>query len=329
MTDPFEGFTDAPAFEIKPAVKHAQPALIALWGFSDAGKTYSSLRLARGLVGPQGKIGLIDTENKRALYYAERFGGWFHLDLQPPFTPDRYVAAHNAMIKAGMDAVIIDSQSHVWDGEGGVLDIAEGSSINGLGKWKAPKMAYQRMFNTMLRSPIHIIFNLRAKDKNVQIGSGKSAQIVNQGAVPVCGARFIYDITLAIHMESGTRKPLAPIKAPEGMNDIIRPGEFITEEDGARIAAYMAQGETVDYAGEELKRVAREKAMLGSVSLRDWWAQNVTKKDRKKIEVIIPELQDLARQADDEIARTVSAANEANSGADALSDQFTNKPAAA
>ncbi|MBF0186198.1 MAG: ATP-binding protein, partial [Magnetococcales bacterium] len=41
-----------------------------MWGGSSSGKTYSALRLARGLVGPQGKIGVIDTENRRALFYA-------------------------------------------------------------------------------------------------------------------------------------------------------------------------------------------------------------------------------------------------------------------
>src|SRR3954470_5435151 len=104
--DPFDGDDSAPAFQVVEAKREAVPALIALWGFSDSGKTYSALRLARGLVGDKGKIALIDTENRRAKFYAGMFGGWLHLDLQPPFTPARYMAAHDAAIKAGANVII-------------------------------------------------------------------------------------------------------------------------------------------------------------------------------------------------------------------------------
>ena len=50
MNEPFDG-DDLPAFRATEAIREAVPALIALWGFSDSGKTYSALRLARGLVG--------------------------------------------------------------------------------------------------------------------------------------------------------------------------------------------------------------------------------------------------------------------------------------
>src|SRR3546814_16848010 len=72
-------------FEVVKAVRKATPALIGIWGPSGSGKTLSALRMARGMVGSEGKIVLADTENRRAEFYANEVGGWDHIDVQPPF----------------------------------------------------------------------------------------------------------------------------------------------------------------------------------------------------------------------------------------------------
>lgn len=326
--DPFLG-ADEPTFKVIEAQREQVPALIALWGFSDSGKTYSALRLARGLVGPKGKIGIIDTENKRAKYYSGLFGGFSHLDLQPPFTPARYIAAFEAMIAAGVNAVVVDSMSHVWEGEGGVLEQADASTVNGLMKWKAPKMAYMRMVNRLLRSPIHVIFCLRAKEKYIQIGQGKTAKIELAGQEPICGKRFVYEMTVAAHMESGSRKPLDPVKIPEGMIAAIKPGEFITEACGQQISEWLAGGSPVDHVANALQASARDVAAQGSISFRDWY-QTLTKPQRITVKAIVPELKAIAETADEEAAKAAQTASDtANSGGDALDDPFTQKPQAA
>lgn len=314
--DPFGDYPEAPAFSVVEAVREAVPSLTALWGFSDSGKTYSALRYARGLVGPKGKVVVIDTENKRAKFYAGMFGGFGHIDLQPPFTPHRYTAAVEAAIKAGADAIIIDSASHVWQGEGGVLEQADATNATGLRKWQAPKTAYVRMVNRMLRSPVHMIFCLRAKEHYVQKGAGKQAEIVHMGQIPIFGAGFIYEMTVAIRMESGSRTPLT-IKAPDPVADVLRIGEYITEEHGQRIAAWLAGGTPVDHELAALGASARNVAAGGTAALRQWWGENVTKGQREALAAIIPELKDLAATADEEIAKQVAAQN------DPLADAFT------
>ena len=324
--DPFDGAEEGPAFKAVEAVREAVPALIALWGFSDSGKTYSALRLARGLVGPKGKIALIDTENRRAKMYAGLFGGWLHIDMQPPFTPQRYIAAHHAAIQAGAGAVVVDSQSHVWEGDGGVLDQADASSKKGLAKWKNPKMAYKRMTNALFRAPVHVIFCIRAKEKFVQEGSGDNTTIKSAGLVPICNSRFIYEMTVAAHMEGGTRKPLSPVKAPEAIKDAIKPGEFISEESGRIIAEWLAGGASVDHETEALRTSARSVATEGAVKFRDYW-QTLTKTQRAALRPVMAELQDIATQADEETAKASMQATE--TGADPLDDPFTAKVGAA
>lgn len=322
-SDPSQGMDDAPAFKVVEAQREAVPALVALWGFSDSGKTYSALRLARGLVGPKGKIVLIDTENKRAKHYSGLFGGWSHLDLQPPFTPQRHTAAFEAAIAAGANVIIMDSMSHVWEGEGGVLEQADASTVNGLMKWKAPKMAYMRMVNRMLRSPVHVIFCLRAKEKYVQIGQGKSAKIELAGQEPICGKRFVFEMTISAHMESGARKPLEPVKIPEGMINAIKPGEFITEDCGKLIAEWLAGGSPVDHVAMALQASARDVAAEGTIRFRDWY-QTLTKPQRASLAGIIPELKAVATESDEEAARAAQTASDtANTGDDVLADPFT------
>src|SRR5258708_39540958 len=63
----------------------------------------------------------IDTEERRALHYAGQFK-FDHADLRPPFRPESYADAVVAADAAGFPVIVVDSGSHVWAGDGGVLD---------------------------------------------------------------------------------------------------------------------------------------------------------------------------------------------------------------
>ncbi len=270
-------------FEIKPAVRESVPALMALWGPSFSGKTLSALKVARGLVGPKGKIVLIDTENERAKTYAGALDiGWHHLDLQPPFTPSRYIGALEAAQKAGANAVIVDSTSHVWEGEGGVLDMAEASKSMGLNKFRVPKMDYKRFVNFYLRAPFHLIFCLRAKEHFVQKGN----DVQHLGITPICGGGFIYEPVVSVLLGPDHRPLFKPteqyhptpavpaVKVPEDLADAIQPGEYLSEATGERIRAWCEGGKKVDRPepiGQDLLDLAASAANLGTAQLQQWW----------------------------------------------------------
>ena len=110
------------AFEFKPAVRENVSLLIALAGPSGSGKTMSALRMAKG-ISPAGKIAFLDTEARRALHYADDFT-FMHADMRPPFKPANFVEGIHAAEKSGAEVIIIDSFSHEYDGEGGILDWA-------------------------------------------------------------------------------------------------------------------------------------------------------------------------------------------------------------
>ncbi len=311
---------DQPMFEIKPAVRKGTPALISLWGPSSSGKTYTALELARGLVGPEGKIGLIDTENNRALFYAAMADGWEHLDFQPPFSPDRYTAALKTFEDKGYGCVIVDSGSHAWEGEGGVLDMAEngraqsGKALTGLVKWNKPKAAYKRMVNNQLRAPFHVIFCLRAKDGFKQKGFGDKAEIANVGLEPIIGKNFLFEMTISVLL-GADHKPVFPgdnseyhanpsipsVKVPEELKHLIKPNEYLGEGTGAAIAGWIKGGEAIDHHAEQVKKIARDMATFGMEKLTEH-GKSQPEKDQTVIKSIWPELKALAFEADSQKA---------------------------
>lgn len=191
------------SFEIRPATRQGVKPLIGLYSESGCGKTYSSLLLARGFVGPSGKIVMVDTESGRGSLYADVLpGGYDVLELRQPFSPGRYIEAIEAVEKSGAQLGIIDSASHEWEGSGGVLDMATEreakSGKPGLHNWREPKMEHQKFMLRLLQSPVPWIVNLRAKHKTKQ---GKNAQgrteiVKDEFTTPIQADDFIFEMTV-------------------------------------------------------------------------------------------------------------------------------------
>lgn len=281
------------------ASRRGEPALIGIWGKSGSGKTYSALTLARGLVGESGNICLIDTERGRSQTYDYLVGGWSYGGLEPPFTPQRYQEAMDDAVATGADVIIFDSMSHVWEGEGGVLDMAEqgrsqaGKELKGLAKWRVPKMAYKRMMTAVLRTPVHVIFCLRSKEKFVQTKDGK---LTSQGYVPICGKDFIYEMTLALEMQPDTHKPIIT-KCPEQLISAVPQNGPVTIETGQRVAEWVGGGAAVDEQAKELERVAQDIATLGTGRLEQYW-KSLSPAQQKKLVALKAALKATAEQAD-------------------------------
>ena len=252
---------------------------------------------------------MIDTENKRGLEHAEVAGGWDHMDFQPPFGPIRYVECMKEYEKAAnYDCLIVDSTSHCWEGEGGVLDQAEKNANKGPLTWKAPKMAYKKMINHMLRAPCHVIFCLRAKleyDWNAKDANGKKQPKI-LGLVPICGNQFIYEMQISIQLGLD-HKPVfdAPyahpdivsIKAPPALFDSIKPGEYLTEGNGEAIRKWLSEGVKSDEVLEKMKREARDIAYMGVERMGQYW-HDLGPKNQALLVPIQDELRSIAEDAD-------------------------------
>jgi len=108
---------------------------LGILGPAGSGKTYSSLLIAQGL---NGSVALIDTEHGSGELYANLID-YDVATLNPPFTPQRYIELIKNAEEAAYNTLIIDSLSHAWSGEGGVLDMhdkASASVRNSFAAWR-------------------------------------------------------------------------------------------------------------------------------------------------------------------------------------------------
>ena len=236
-------------YTIRPSaeVQFKKAPTIALAGETGSGKTESAMRLARGYVGPYGKFLVIDTEEKRALYKKNRYSfDW--MDLQPPFSPDNYRGALEAARE--YDAVVVDSGSHEYTGEGGMQDMqAEDLERMSRGDaarmekltapaWKRAKLSHKKLMGQIIRYPTLLIVCLRAEPKiKFQKDQQGKTQIVDAGYVPICEKMFMYEMLVGALMHGDN--PGVPVhlkKLEPDLEPVFLAGKQIDESTGERLA---------------------------------------------------------------------------------------------
>jgi hypothetical protein len=170
----------------KPAERKRAYLKIGIFGPAGSGKTASSLLIAYGITKDWSKIGLVDTENGSGELYAGSTIGGVHIGqyqvarITAPFEPAKYIAAINAAVKGGLEVLILDSISHAWAGEGGLLDL-QGKVTSKVGNsytaWREVTPLHNQFVEAMLQSRIHLIATLRAKQEYIleQNEKGKMA----------------------------------------------------------------------------------------------------------------------------------------------------------
>ncbi|EPG6063886.1 ATP-binding protein [Proteus mirabilis] len=154
---------------------------LALTGPSGSGKTYGALEIAKGL---GGKTALIDTEKGSASLYSDRFN-FDVLELDPPFTPERFIEAIGVAQEAGYDNLIIDSITHEWSGTGGcleLLDVLAKSKYRGntWSAWSEITPRHNAFLDAILRSDLHIIATMRSKTETAQVDKGNGKKGVDK-----------------------------------------------------------------------------------------------------------------------------------------------------
>jgi hypothetical protein len=190
----------------KKAVRARAKLKLCLTGPSGSGKTLSALKIAKGI---GGKIAVIDTENDSATLYAGRedVPEFDVLNLAPPYTTDKYLAAINAALAENYDLLIIDSGSHQWAGEGGLLQRKEqldqrgGDSFRNWGKMTPEQEKFK---SAILHFPKHLIMTLRSKqDYAMSTNEKGKASIQKLGLAPIQREGMEYEFTLVLDIDMG------------------------------------------------------------------------------------------------------------------------------
>lgn len=185
---------------------------MAITGPSGSGKTYSALLVAKGLArradGSLGKIAVADTENDSAALYADSEGmpEFDSLSITPPFHTNKFVAAIREAVKGGYDVLVLDSVSHQWSGEGGIMDRMDKEkmakpSANSYTMWAKFTPEHEAFKQAIVQAPIHIIATMRSKQDYVleQGQNGKSTP-KKVGMAPVQRDQFEYEFTTVLDL---------------------------------------------------------------------------------------------------------------------------------
>lgn len=189
------------------ATRRQAKARVALVGPSGSGKTYTALRIARGIVGPEGRIAVIDTERGSASKYAGDVEDFDALDLDQ-HAPAEYVKAIRDAAAERYDVLVIDSLSHAWNGRGGALEqvdqAAKRSGGNSFGAWRDVTPQHNALVDAILAFPGHVIVTMRAKTEYV-IEQGKNGKTAPRkvGLAPIQrdGMEYEFDVCADIDLE--------------------------------------------------------------------------------------------------------------------------------
>lgn len=249
---------------IRKATRNAARLVFGFAGLSGGGKTRTALEFAYGLAGYDlSKVGMIDAENKRGSLYADIFEDhpthptreqFLIGDLEPPFSPDRYIQAIKEFAAAGVEVLVIDSATHEWEGTGGCEEIAEANKIKGQPNWGLGKKEHKRFMNACLQSDMHIIMCFRAREKVRYEKDAQGKQVVTQlGILPVTEKNVMFEMTASImFFDSG--KYREPMKCPEALVPMVaHQNEYITAADGFAVRQWVEGGAKVDRELEQAR----------------------------------------------------------------------------
>lgn len=225
--------------QLKQSQRQQVRLRLGLSGASGFGKSYSALLLAYGITQDWSKIAVIDTENSSASLYSD-LGNYKVLDLQAPYSPERYIQAIELCEKSGIEVIIIDSASHEWNGSGGCLEIHE--KLGGrFQDWANVTPRHQAFINKILQSSCHVITTTRRKmDYSIDIGSNGKTKVVKHGTKEITRDGFEYELT--INFELVNENHLAKASKDRTGLFMNKPEFLITSQTGKMILDWCNAG---------------------------------------------------------------------------------------
>jgi adenylate kinase family enzyme len=253
----------------KKATKSQSKLRLALLGPTGSGKTYTALRIAKGL---GGKIAFIDTERGSASKYSGDIVDFDVLELES-FSPATYVDAIRGAEAEGYEVLIIDSLSHAWMGKEGALEQVDkvgkrsggGASANNFGAWREVTPMHNQLVDTILSARMHVIGTMRVKMEYVMEKDSRGQTTVRKiGLQPQQrdGLEYEFDVIADIDQEHNFIVSKTRCHALDG---------FITKKAGEEVAeklkAWLSDGAPrIDPLAELLKS-------LGAVQAEDTFAR--------------------------------------------------------
>jgi hypothetical protein len=211
---------------------------MGLQGPSGSGKTMGALLIAFGLTGDWSKVAVIDTENNSADLYAH-LGNYYVLNLNAPFSPERYIEAIGICEASDIEVIIVDSISHEWEGSGGILETHSNMTGNSFTNWGKLTPRHNQFINVLLSSKCHIISTIRSKQDYVL--AEKNGKMVPEkiGLKGVQREGMDYELTLVLEIDIKQNASATKDRTGLFMN---KPEFRISSDIGEKILSWCKNG---------------------------------------------------------------------------------------
>ena len=226
----------------RDATRQQAKASILIEGLSGRGKSGLALLLGHALAGKDWtKVFAVDTENRSLDLFeginmssGAKCEPFKKVDLLPAhgFAPSNYLMCKENAIAAGGEVIINDSITHMWQQEGGVLDIVSNIQLkdskryNNYTAWGAPevKAEKQAIYNVVRDARIHVISTVRVKEK-FEINSDHTLTSLGEQEQQMPDLKYEPDLVLHM-MKAGAMNGTPPTaKVIKSRYAILQEGE--------------------------------------------------------------------------------------------------------
>ncbi|EKN4766101.1 TPA: ATP-binding protein [Yersinia enterocolitica] len=227
--------------KFEKAMRKKAKLRLALTGPSGSGKTYSALLIAKGI---GGKTAVIDTEKGSASLYSD-VSDFDVLELDAPFSPERFIEAIHAAEKAGYDNLIIDSITHEWGGVGGCLELVDTIAKakfrgNSWSAWSEINPRHRLFLDAILSTSMHVIATMRSKTETAQIEENGRKKVAKLGMKSEQRDGVEYEFTTVldlVHESHHANATKDRTKLFSNSDPVI-----ISEETGKRLIEWLESG---------------------------------------------------------------------------------------
>jgi len=272
---------------------------LGLTGPAGSGKTYSALLIAKGI---GGKVALIDTEHGSGELYADMME-YDVAPLSPPFTPQRYIELIGHAGEAGYTTLIIDSLSHAWSGEGGILDMhdkASSATRNSFSAWREVTPHHNALVEAILQSPLHVIATMRTKTGYEVTQENGKTKIVKLGLQPIQREGMEYEFTVVFDLSIDNHVATAA----KDRTSLFDGQHFVPSiETGKALVEWLESGVDPAEKSRELMEALKGKIkeIKNIVHLRNWWNKHAS-----EVELLIPAHKEEIIRLKDEMKASLS-----------------------
>ena len=221
----------------KKATKSQSKLRAAIFGASGSGKTYTSLKIAKGFQNViQSQIAVIDTERGSASKYADKFD-FDVLELEKKNITN-YIDAIKEAQKAQYKILVIDSLSHAWQELLEEIDHIAQTKFKGntWSAWSQGTPKQRSLIDAILNFDGHIIASMRAK---TEWETNENKKLIRVGTSPEQGKGIEYEFDFLIEITTDHIATIIKDRSGKFQDKIIKNPD---ESFGSELIEWLNEG---------------------------------------------------------------------------------------